>query len=485
MAEYAFHNPLIRTVAYESQLRADRAVLHRRLAEAIVQRDPGSADENAALIAEHLEAASDLAAAYEWHMRAGTWLTNRDLAAAHASWYRAQQVADQLPADHPGRMAMRIAPRTLLTGGGWRVRGSGAEVAFDELRELCELADDKRSLAIGMTGLVMKHALNSEYDKASDLASEQIGLLDSIDDPGLTIGLSFAPIAAKYQAADGKEMLRLAQRVIELAGSDPSRGNLFFGSPLALAIMFRGGARSAFGIPGWKTDYRDAIAMARAAADAVTLSVVVFYVYVVGIPYGVFRPDAAALIDTKEALERAERSGDEAALAVARSARGIVLAYRDEPECDEGVALLEEVRDAILRERFSHPMTPYINIELARASARAGNLDHAIELCRPYANSNQNEMSVFGLAVTVLVESLLRRGGDTDDEEVDEAIDDLAAYAATTRLVVYPLLVLRLRALIARARGDAAAYQDFVERYGVQAESLGLEGHIAMAAAMQ
>ena len=484
MAEYAFHNPLIRTVAYESQLRADRAVLHRRLADAIVQRDPGSADENAALIAEHLEAASDLAAAYEWHMRAGTWLTNRDLAAAHASWYRAQQVADQLPVDNPGRMAMRIAPRTLLTGGGWRVRGSGAEVAFDELRELCELADDKRSLAIGMTGLVMKQALNSEYDKASDLASEQIGLLDSIDDPELTIGLSFAPIAAKYQAADGKEMLRLAQRVIELAGGDPTRGNLFFGSPLALAIMFRGGARSAFGIPGWKTDYRDAIAMAR-AADAVTLSVVVFYVYVVGIPYGVFRPDAAALIDTKEALERAERSGDETALAVARSARGVVLAYRDEPECDEGVALLERVRDAILRERFSHPMTPYINIELARASARAGNLDQAIELCRPYANSNQNEMSVFGLAVTVLVESLLRRGGDADDEEVDQAIDDLAAYAATTRLVVYPLLVLRLRALIARARGDAAAYQDFVERYRVQAESLGLDGHVAMAAAMQ
>src|SRR6478735_5189821 len=126
----------------------------------------------------------------------------------------------------PGRMAMRIAPRTLLTGGGWRVRGSGAEVAFDELRELCELADDKRSLAIGMTGLVMKHALNSEYDKASDLASEQIGLLDSIDDPELTIGLSFAPIAAKYQVADGKEMLRLAQRVIDLSEGDPTSGNM-------------------------------------------------------------------------------------------------------------------------------------------------------------------------------------------------------------------------------------------------------------------
>lgn len=53
-AEYAFRHLLIRTVAYESQLKSDRAELHRRLAATIEQRDPGSVDENAALIAEHL-----------------------------------------------------------------------------------------------------------------------------------------------------------------------------------------------------------------------------------------------------------------------------------------------------------------------------------------------------------------------------------------------------------------------------------------------
>ena len=71
-AEYAFRHPLIRTVAYESQLKADRAALHRRLAAAIESRE-ASVDENAALIAEHLEAAGDLHAAYGWHMRAGAW----------------------------------------------------------------------------------------------------------------------------------------------------------------------------------------------------------------------------------------------------------------------------------------------------------------------------------------------------------------------------------------------------------------------------
>jgi predicted ATPase len=67
--EYVFHHPLIRAVAYESQLKSDRAELHRRVAAAIEARDPAAAEENAALIAEHLEAAGDLPAAYGWHMR--------------------------------------------------------------------------------------------------------------------------------------------------------------------------------------------------------------------------------------------------------------------------------------------------------------------------------------------------------------------------------------------------------------------------------
>ena len=40
-AEYAFHHPLIRAVAYESQLKSDRAQWHRRLATTIQRRAPG------------------------------------------------------------------------------------------------------------------------------------------------------------------------------------------------------------------------------------------------------------------------------------------------------------------------------------------------------------------------------------------------------------------------------------------------------------
>ena len=181
--EYVFHHPLIRTVAYESQLKSDRAELHRRLAADIEARDPELVDQNAALIAEHLEAAGDLPAAYGWHMRAATWATNRDIAAARLSWERAQKIADTLPADDPSRAAMRIAPRTMLCANAWRVHENVAGDRFDELRQLCTAAGDKASLAIGMAGLVVDHLFQDRIREASQLASEHMALIESVGDP--------------------------------------------------------------------------------------------------------------------------------------------------------------------------------------------------------------------------------------------------------------------------------------------------------------
>ena len=81
-------------------------------------------EENAALIAEHLEAAGELHAAYGWHMRAAAWSTNRDIGAARLSWERARQIADALPADDPDQLSMRIAPRTMLCATDWQAEQS-------------------------------------------------------------------------------------------------------------------------------------------------------------------------------------------------------------------------------------------------------------------------------------------------------------------------------------------------------------------------
>jgi len=484
-AEYAFRHPLIRTVAYESQLKSDRAQLHRRLAAVIEQRDPGSADEKAALIAEHLEAAGDLHAAFAWQMRAGTWSTNRDIAAAHTSWRRARQVADRLPDDDPDRPSMRIAPRTLLCATAFRVGGSGADPGFDELRELCTAAGDQRSLAIGMTGQLLTHYTNAHRREASRLATEHVALLDSIGDPMLTVTLSISAMGAKHETGEVAEVLRLAQRVIDLADGDPTKGGLIIGSPLAFAIALRGAARCCLGIAGWIDDFHQAVAMAR-AVDPITLAAVMWFTYAIAIPCGALLPDATTLRDTAEFLVMAEQSGDDFALDVARTARGIVLVHRGGLEREAGFDLLAQAREAAIQERFVKSLVPIVDIHLAQERARLGDLDGAIGLSRAVVDELfDSGGSVWSaLATSVLVESLLRRGGDQDVLDARDAIDRLAAVPTDPGFVLHEIWLLRLRALLARAHGDAAAYAHFRDRYRDMAKTLGYEGHIAWAEAM-
>ncbi len=323
--EYVFHHPLIRTVAYESQLKADRAELHRRVAAAIESRDPTMAEEKAALIAEHLEAAGDLHTAYGWHMRTATWATNRDINAARLSWERAQKIADTVPADDPNQAAMRIAPRTMLCGIAWRVHEHVAGARFDELRQLCTAAGDKASLTIAMAGLVVDHVYQDRMREASELASEAMALIESIGDPTLTVGLSTAAIYAKIECAEYCDVLQWSQRVIDLAHGDPSMGNFLFGSPLAVAFAMRAIARCCLGRPGWRGDQQQGLALAR-AADPASYTLAVTYIYGV-ITNGVLRPDDSAMREIEAALRVAERSGDNQMLTFARMTLGLARWY--------------------------------------------------------------------------------------------------------------------------------------------------------------
>ena len=484
-AEYAFHHPLIHAVAYESQLKSDRADMHRRLAAAIESGSPESADQHAALIAEHLEAAGDRPAAYGWHMRAATWSTHRDIAAARVSWERARQIADALPADHPGCTQMRIAPRTMLCGAGWRV---DAHIAghFQELRELCALVGDKASLALGMTGMVMDHMMHARLREAARLATEQLALLESIGDPALTVGAGIMAILMKYRSGDIADVLRWSQTVIDWADGDPTKGNLVVGSPLAMALVWRGVARFWLGRDGWRQDLDDAVAMAR-NSDLATHMLVVFWKHGWAITNGVLLADDTAVREVDDALQIAERSGDDTALGLAKYVLGIALTQRDgAADHQRGLVLLAQVRDMCLQHRFYR--SELLGLEAADAVERAQRGDHdgAIPVLRRVLDDffGAGQLAYGATGTSLLVEALLDRGTEADVAEAQSAIDRAARLPADEGLVMRDIWLLRLRALVARARGDDLAYRDLAGRYRAMAESLGFEGHMAMAEAM-
>ncbi|MDT5349353.1 MAG: hypothetical protein QOH91_2640 [Mycobacterium sp.] len=490
--EYVFHHPLIRAVAYESQLKSDRAEMHRRLAAAIQEHDLASTDENAALIAEHLEAAGDLRAAFNWHMRAGSWWANRDVVAAQMSWQRARQVADALPAADPDRIAKRIGARTVLCANAFRVHVDISGGLFEELRQLCAAAGDKRSLAIGTAGLVEVHMRFGRLGEASRTASETMALIESIDDPTLTVGLSMFSIAPKLHTGEIADALRWSQTAIDLADGElahGAKGNRTIDRPLtglAHALAARGNARYALGDRGWRSDLDQAATKARSIGP-LAYATVISYSYGLAISSGALLADDALLLDIEEALRISERSSDDLALFFSRFTLGVALVHRDSPaEREHAPEVLRQVRDMCLQGPYYSFLLPSIETWTACERARRGDRDGAIPLLREAVDDLFHSGQLWSCisATAFLVETLLDRGANGDVTDAEAAIARLAAAPAHDRLVIREIWLQRLRALLARAHGDQAAYRDYRDRYRAMSASVGFEGHMKWAEAM-
>ncbi|HZC10041.1 MAG TPA: cyclase, partial [Mycobacterium sp.] len=211
-------------------------------------------------------------------------------------------------------------------------------------------------------------------------------------------------------------------------------------------------------------------------------------VYFGGVSSGVLSPDDSAVREIEDVLRIAERSSDDVAVAWARMALGVALVHRHtDAERDRGQTLLAEVGDVFLRRGFLLCDLPLVEVYAARERARHGDRDEAIPLMRAAVDHlfREGRLLIWGVPATgVLVETLLDRSADGDVAEAEAAIERLAKAPAEEGLVMRETLLLRLRALLARARGDVAAYACFRNHYRDMAKTLGYEGHIAWAKAM-
>jgi adenylate cyclase len=485
-AEYAFRHPLIRSVAYRSQLSSARADLHRRLAAAIETRDQGAADEHAALIAEHLEAAGDLAAAFHWHMRAAAWWIFRDVYAARSSWQRARDAADRLPADESARDTLRLVPRALLCASTFRVALSVDDSGYEELCALAAAVGDKDSLAIATGGQVAALVFAGRYPEAAALASQCADVVQAIDDP--VIEVMQLPLAGMAKILNGEvaEGLRFADRVIDLCQGDRYLGKSIIESPLTIALTLRAAGLMLSNADGWKQ------AMLQATADAreytpMGEAVLGTWRYAITIATGAFCADGDAVQDTAEILRLAEQLADDLNVVTARLTHGFVLARHGEATRARGVHMLRESRQAIVDRRTLMNFLLICDVELAIEELRSGDVDGAIDAL---GSIFDREMASGGMAmlyprlVEYLVEALLLRGAPADIASAHEVVARVAAIPIEDGFVLYELPLLRSRALLARAENDESRYRHYRAMYRERAIEFGYEGHIATADAM-
>ncbi len=249
-------------------------------------------------------------------------------------------------------------------------------------------------------------------------------------------------------------LLRWTQRVIDLAGGDPSYGNFIIGCPLANALAVRGIARYSLGLPGWRDDQRQAVEMSR-HADSLSYTGVIAYVYFPGVMSGMLRPDDTAMREIEDAVRIAERSGDDVALAFACMTFSVALLNRPTAaDRERGQKLLDKVIEMYNRRGQNVGLLPAINVCRAREMVRRGDRDEAIPLLRAAADEllRGGRLQALGSAATgVLVETLVDRGADGDQEadlaEAEAAFERLAAASAEEGSVTREIWLVRIRAL--------------------------------------
>jgi hypothetical protein len=297
--------------------------------------------------------------------------------------------------------------------------------------------------------------------------------------------LAFVAFITWFDAGEFGELLRWSQIVVDLADGDPTKGAGFgMGSPLAVALAFRGVARWWLGQPGWHQDFDEAMTMGR-NADPTTFALVAAWCYG-GTFYGVLSADdPEAVRACEEAFAHAERHSSDTGLMFAMYELGGVLLNRADPaDRSRGLELTTQAHKW-MPERIPS-LVPLAELWLARDTERQGDREAAItrmrKACDGLPMSQRPGYAVYG--TLVLVETLITRGLPGDLAEAQDAIAELACVRANESWAIRDVILLRLRALMSHAHGDDVAYRDLVIRYRAMAESLGYQGHIEWAEAM-
>ena len=166
---------------------------------------------------------------------------------------------------------------------------------------------------------------------------------------------------------------------------------------------------------------------------------------------------------------------------------GLALMQRDAPtDRSRGLELVKQQRATWLRERSRLYMVSSADMASAQETARCGDRDGALKVMRRALNHmfHRGTLGTVAWGTDLMVETPLNRGATGDVAEAQRAIDRLARIPLDDGVVARDTTLRRLRALLARARGDDVAYRDLADRYRTTASSHGFDGHIARAAAM-
>jgi predicted ATPase len=185
-ATYLFKHALIQDAAYQSLLKSTRQHYHQRIAEALAERFPETAETQPELLAHHATEAGLSEQAIVYWQRAGQRAIERSAnleAIGHLT--KGLEVLATLP-DTREWTQQELALHTTLGPALIMIKGYGApevEHTYVRARELCQQVDDPAQLFPVLRGLWNRYLMRAEHQKGLELGEQLLSLAHRLHDP--------------------------------------------------------------------------------------------------------------------------------------------------------------------------------------------------------------------------------------------------------------------------------------------------------------
>ena len=339
--EFAFTHGLIRDVAYGRLPRAARARMHLAVTVWLEGTAGERLSERADLLASHATRALDLAraaslteelpalqdAALRFLVMAGSRQKTLDTARAADYFARAAELA---PA-HGTERADLVRQATSTAWRAGRLTSDEAVAAYRESVAIALAAGDRETAARAMRRLYYQLGLQGETAAARTTLDQAIELLETADEPGLTLAELYACRSeSEMFAGRSQESLDWAERALQLPRTE---------AVTLMGLHLRGNARCELGDLDGIADLHHALDVARGSGNA--LDLVTSYSYLCEW-VGLLEGPTAALAMNREAIDLCSRRGLSGQESWAR-AEGMWLLF-DLGEWDEIVATTDPLQ---------------------------------------------------------------------------------------------------------------------------------------------
>jgi class 3 adenylate cyclase len=416
-AEYQFKHALVQDTAYGTLLRGPRQRLHQRIATALRDQSPETAERAPEVLAHHLAAAGQLdsAAAY--------WLEAGRRAAAHSANVEAIThltrgiEALSSVADTTKRARQELAFQLALGPALMMTRGFNApepERAYQTARRLSEQLGDDRARFTSVWGLWLVNGSSGRPAFRRELADELFRVAERLGDRGLLLEAHHAGWATDLS---GAHYISGRQHVLEglaLYDRDEHRSHALTYGGHDPAVCGKGQGA----VMLWLLGYPDQAA--REARDVVVFAETLAHIPSVGhalwwaAMVHQVRRDAPPVLDYSKRLLVL---GTEHALAQYRMIGSIThgWAFAQLSNMEEG---LSELRQAVI----SYPGTQraYFTANLAETELRAGHFERAMAALNDAAAISDKLDETFWRAAMLCLEGDLLRARSADDRRAPE-----------------------------------------------------------------